>query len=1104
MAEDLPVWLTNIGLGEYLPRFADQAIEFRDLARLTEADIGRLVTPLAHRKRLMRAIAAIAGGEPAAHRRPAAARRPAERRHLTVMFSDIVDSTALSHRLDPEDLSAVMHRYRSICARVAGRFGGHIIRYTGDGALICFGWPQAFEDHAERSICAGLELVRAVASDEAAGVQPFAIRIGISSGLVAIGATDDERGTEDVIGETMHVASRLQGLAAANSVVIAPSTYRLARSVFDYRDLGERRLKGLPKAVRVRQVVRARPHDTRFEAYRSPKLAPLVGCAPQLTRLASLWDRVKSGAGQIVLLSGEAGIGKSRLAREFRGRVRKDAAAVLHFQCLPLHAETALYPVIQQWWIAAELSADDDAETQADKVRRVLRRIGSETELAVALICAMLQIHAASVAPLPELTPQQFRQKLVELLWTTLRQSSASGAILVIVEDVQWMDPTSEELILRAFGELQRLPICIVATCRGRFAETWRRHPHTTSIALERLSEANGNALVRSVGGRKLTNELVAQIVARAEGVPLFLEELTQAVCDRRMRSGMSWSKAGIPATLQALLTERLDRLGDAKPFAQVAAVLGRQFTADALMVVMRRSAGEIREAMRHLIASGQVKHCGRPADTFVFKHALAHDAAYESLLNSDKRRLHRKALGYFEERQKHSIGRMAETLAHHAERGEVWDKALQYLTSACDRAIEKSANREAIALFDRGLAALAHLPEQQAAVQAIDLRRKIYPALSAMGDMDRLMTVLREADELSQHIGDKRRQAAAQSQLAVGLWLAGQHRQGLDYAEKAAMLAGEVDDFAILLRARLARAHLHHALGMVRDAADMYAAILSMLPGELAYKRFEGPVLPSVLAHGFLAWCAIDLGDFALAKSTTDAAQRIIDEVPHPYSVVWVYLARGLYHAARRETGDAITAFETAQTLNERSEMRLPNAIAWLAAAYLQDGRARHALRLLSKADRAATYKSGGKYNWIHHRLSLAQAHLALGDIAAARAEIAQAQQLAEAAGEVLHLGWALKIRGDVESVTLEAGGRPAARAYADAVAIAAPRGLRVLEAHAHAGLARLLSRAGRGGEAGSHRARAVALYRDLGLDAWSERRFGQANAKPLVGIIA
>jgi tetratricopeptide (TPR) repeat protein len=869
-------------------------------------------------------------------------------------------------------------------------------------------------------------------------------------------------------------------VAAANSVAIAPTTYRLARGVFEYRDLGERRLKGLPKPARLRQVLRARVLDTRFEAYRAPKLAPLVGRAGQVALLAGLWQHVTSGAGQIVLISGEAGIGKSRLAQEFCDAARGDDAEVVHFQCLPLHAATALYPVSQYWWTTAELSSRDSPEIQADKVTQLLRRIGIETEPAAALMCSLLQIRASNIA-LPELSPQQFRETLVELLWAVLRRMSERGALVVVVEDAQWIDPTTEELLLRAFAELRRLPICIVATRRGEFPESWRRRRYATTVALERLSPEDSHSLVRSVGGRGLKSELVKPIVARGEGVPLFLEELTQAVRERRVSSRAHWSKAGIPATLHALLTERLDGLGEAKHLAQVAAVLGRQFSAKALAAVSGHSEEDVEEAVGQLLASGLVQRVGRGAGGLAFKHALVHDAAYESLLNSDKRRWHRKALRYLEERQKHSTARVAEAFAYHAERGEVWMKAVQYLAAACARATAKSANLEAIALFDRGLAALAHLPPDQAATHAIDLRRQVYPALSAMGDTERLMTVLREADELAQRIGDRGRQAAVQSQLAVGLWLAGQHRKGLEYAERAAALAAETGDFAIMLRARLARAHLHHALGMVREAADMYAAILRLLTGDLAYKRFDSPVLPSVLAHGFLAWCAIELGDFALARSTIDAAQHIIKDVSHPFSVVWVYLARGLYHLARRETRDAISAFETAQTLNERSEMRLPNATAWLAAAYVQDGRAHEALKLLSKADRAATYKSGGKYNWFHHHLSMAIVHLALGHVAAARAAVGEAQQIAETAEELLHLGWALKVRGDVE--TAGGAGETAARAYADALAIAEPRGLKVLQAHCHAGIARLHARAGRTGEASAHRRRAAAMFSALGL---------------------
>jgi tetratricopeptide (TPR) repeat protein len=353
------------------------------------------------------------------------------------------------------------------------------------------------------------------------------------------------------------------------------------------------------------------------------------------------------------------------------------------------------------------------------------------------------------------------------------------------------------------------------------------------------------------------------------------------------------------------------------------------------------------------------------------------------------------------------------------------------------------------------------------------------------MGDIDRLIAIMREADQLAGSMGDKRRQAATLSHLANGLWMAGQHRSGLDYAELAEKLGLEIEDFGISLSARFNHAQLDHALGMIREAAQRFASILEMLQGDLAYKRFGWMALPSVLASGFLTWCAVDLGDFPLARRTIDRAFHIVDQVPDPYSIVYANLANGLYHLGRGEAREAVSAFEVAKSVSERSQMALPIAGAWLATAYVHAGQPQEALAVLTEADRAATYMRGGRYNWFYHHLGMAQASLAVDDISCAETAVARAEELAVAAEEIVHLAWACKVKGDIATAAVDGPEEAGGLAYAQALNIAEPRGLRPLEAHCHAGLAGLNDRLGRAEEAVRHRLKAEEIYRALGLSS-------------------
>jgi class 3 adenylate cyclase len=448
-----------------------------------------------------------------------------ERRHLTVVFSDLVGFTALSQELDPEELSGIVDWNHRICHQVMERFGGYVARYVGDGILTYFGWPQATEDDAERSVRAGLELVEAVSSGHLQAGRPMAIRVAIASGLVVVRTLDDGVG-KDVIGETPNLAARLQSLAEPNTVVIAPSTWRLTGEMFEYRDLGEHSLKGITGPVRVRQVLRARTVGSRFEGYREQWLVPFVGRDEPMSVLMQQCGCVRQDKGQAILISGEAGVGKSRLVREFYQHIRDEIVAVKRYQCSSLHATTALYPVIQQIRMAAGFSDQETADERAEKVRRILRSSALDVEPALALVCNLLQIKASNVAGVPDLAPQLLREYLVETLCAHAFTHPERTPVLAIIEDVQWMDPTTEELILRALSQPSQDLVCLIATSREVFPEGWRRSGRTLSILLERLNSADSASLIRCISSGRFDDQIVQRVVARADGIPLFPRHL--------------------------------------------------------------------------------------------------------------------------------------------------------------------------------------------------------------------------------------------------------------------------------------------------------------------------------------------------------------------------------------------------------------------------------------------------------------------------------------------------------------------------------------------------------------------------------------------------
>ena len=657
---DIGGWLRRLGLEQYEAAFRENDIDETVLPGLTHETLKELgVASVGHRVKLLDAIAALRSDKsdetPAVEAATTSSVQSvysedrAERRQVTVMFSDLVGSTALSARMDPEDLREVISAYQASVANMVRRFGGFVAKYLGDGVLVYFGYPQAHEDDAERAVHAGLEAIAAVTALKFS--VPLQTRVGIATGLVVVGDLigSEEAQEHGIIGETPNLAARLQALAEPNTVVLAESTRKLLGNLFELQDLGPQELKGIPGPVRAWAALRPSSVEGRFEALRVGGLTELVGRQEELELLLRHWSRAKGAEGQVVLLSGEAGIGKSRLTAALLESVATEPHGRLRYFCSPQHTDSALYPIIGQIERAAGLAHDDEPRAKLDKLDAVLAQTSTPAEDA-ALLAEMLLLPNDGRYPAPDSTPEQRRQRTLEALTSQLAGLARQQPVLIIFEDVHWVDPTSLEVLGRIVDRIKTLRALLIVTFRPEFNAPWVGQSHVTSLTLNRLGEREAAAIIARLAGNKaLPADVLAEIVERTDGIPLFVEEMTKAVLEaesegaaRRTVAAVPFSALAVPASLHASLMARLDRLGAAKEVAQIGSAIGREFSHALLAAVVRETVPELGRALDRLIAAGLLFRQGVPPHAnYLFKHALVQDAAYGALLREPHFRTH-------------------------------------------------------------------------------------------------------------------------------------------------------------------------------------------------------------------------------------------------------------------------------------------------------------------------------------------------------------------------------------------------------------------------------------------------------------------------------
>ncbi len=732
---DVAAWLKGLGLERYAAAFRDNEIDWQVLPSLTADDLKEIgIAPVGHRRRLIDAIAAL--GQAPAPAPPSL--EGAERRQLTVMFCDLVGSTALSASLDPEDLRAVIAVYHQAVGKTVAGFDGFVAKYMGDGVLIYFGYPRAHEDDAERAVRAGLALIDAIGRPEV-GSANLQARVGIATGQVVVGDLIGEGPAQEhaVVGETPNLAARLQALAEPDAVVIAAGTRRLLGDLFECRDLGAVEVKGIAGPVPAWQVLRASGVASRFEALRGSALTPLIGRDEEIDLLLRRWARAKAGDGQIVLVSGEAGLGKSRLAAALAERLHAEPHLRLRYFCSPYHQDSALFPFIDQFGRASGFARDDLPAARLAKLEALLA-LAAPPDEDVALLADLMSLPASTRYPPPDLSPQRKKERTLAALIRQLEGLAWRQPVLMIFEDAHWIDPTSRELLDLTVERVRGLPVLLIVTFRPEFQPPWTGQPQVTMLALNRLDRRDRTALIEEIaGGKALPDEVVVQIADRTDGVPLFVEELTKSVIEsgllREVGDRYVLDRAlppfAIPTTLHNSLMARLDRLASVRLVVQIGAAIGREFSYALLRILSRLPEDELQAALGRLVAAELVFQRGAPPEAvYSFKHALVQDAAHGSLLRNARQQLHAQIAAALETHSPEIIDSQPELLAqHYAEAGLV-EKSVACWEKAGRRSAARSATAEAAAQLKKGLDQLALLPDSP------ERRRRELEFCSALG----------------------------------------------------------------------------------------------------------------------------------------------------------------------------------------------------------------------------------------------------------------------------------------------------------------------------------------------------------------------------------
>jgi len=1081
---DVTQWLQSVGLGEHAPAFVAQGIEVELLPQLGDADLKELgVAMLGHRKRLLLAIAElVAGRTNAVHVAPSRPAREAERRQLTVMFCDLVGSTQLAGCLDPEDLQTLIRGYHHTVAAAVAPYDGHVAQLLGDGCLIYFGYPRAHEDDAERAVHAALNVINAVARVRPKGGVALQTRIGIATGPVVVGeiGAGTPAAEQTASGETPNLAARLQGQASPGEIVVSAETRRLAGAAFEFEATGELRLKGFAGPIPAWRVRGERSVASRFEAQHESELIQFVGRTSEVSLLLERWNLARDGEGQVMLLSGEAGIGKSRICQTLRERLAAERHATVLLQCSPYHSSSALYPLVQYFERAAGITPADSPEQRGQKLERL---IGTEMELSPVSHGALLRLMGAPDGgrlPTAGANPQQEAAQTLQAPIDLLRALARRLPVLLLIEDAHWIDPSTEQLGALAVELSRDARLLLLVTARPEYAPPWGSPANLTRLALNRLGQRQCAELVAAVtGGRMLPAEVLAQIIAKTDGIPLFVEELTKTV----VQSGLLEDTAdgyrlrgplqtlAIPSTLQDSLMARLDRLAPAKEVAQVGAMIGREFSQRLLAGVLGLAQAKLAEALDELVRSGLVARRGVAPDAiYTFRHALIRDTAYNSMLKTQRMQRHGQIAAAIGQVEPDTMATQPELLAYHCQEGGQTADAFRHWLAAGDLAAGRVAIREAVTHYRAALALLPTLEVQGDADDVeLDLQLKLGNLLMQTEGFGSAATVAcySRARELASQQGKNDKCVLACSGIAASLWSAGRFDDVLGLvgqlaSDDPARLRPMSRIFLAVLAglARLSLGALGEARAATRDAMRELALIS---PEE---RQDINGVDPMVLALAQSVSISVHEGKLEQADAETLAALQIAQARDHAPTRAWA-LSLARWMAFRK--GDMEESIRLSQQVLELSERmgfkaRLGSGRILLGRAVVASGRVDEGTRLLREGF--------AMWSALGFRAGSSEFASIAADVLIEAERIADAEVFVRAGEkaqtEIPERHFAAELARLRARLWQSSGDHRAAEScYRQAIAIADGQGAKLFALRAATDLARLLQAQGRSSEA-------------------------------------
>jgi class 3 adenylate cyclase/tetratricopeptide (TPR) repeat protein len=992
-----------------------------------------------------------------------------ERKRITILFADINGSTAMIDGLDPEQADERLQPILDVMTEAVERYDGTVHQWQGDGIVALFGAPVACEHHAVHACCAALAMQDAVRQWQDIAL---AIRVGLHSGEVVMRPVKGGRfDAFDVIGPAVHLAARMEQSAEPGTIRLTAETARLAGSFIEARLLGPLPVRGLSRPVEVMELVRINPRRTRWAARAGHGLTDFTGRDREMAVLTEAIGRAEAGVGQLVTLVGEPGMGKSRLVHEFIQSTRTRDWSVAKMSAMPFGRNIAYLPIasLVRSWLQIR-QKDDPAEIGA-RIETQVGALGWDLVDIVPALRAVLDLPVED-AGWRQSNPAERRGRIIDGLVRLILRGAETTPLLILVEDLHWLDSETLAVIDAVVRRMTRSRLMVIATWRPEFTAPWNDQDHFSTIEVGPLGGEPAQTMLMSLlGAAGEVAEVVPVLLERAAGTPLVIEEMVRTLVATGALAGRIGSlrltglvaDLHVPDTIEALIAERIDRLPfDQKNLLQAAAVIGRQVPLNLLRDIARLPDDRLRSLLGALEDERLLRR-SLPAEEveYEFTHAFVHEVVCHGLLRSHARVLHALTVEVIERQFASRLGEQVVRLAEHALLAEMWDKAVGYFLTAIAQAVERSANREAVALFEHALTAAGKLPPGPAATEAaIDLRLAVISALLPLGEHARLVRLLDEARDLAIGIDDRPRLARIYPPLIRTLWMAGEHNAARAVAERAVALADELGDPAGNLAARFHLGLVSHALGEYRTAVELHGQVVAQLAGPLALERFGWAGYPSVISRSFLAWSLIELGEFDRAAEVVVDGQRLAARTGHAYSLVMINAAAGLLELRVGRPHRAVALLETAATTCAAHEVRTldPLVCAWLGMALARAGEVERSVALLEPGDTKGE-PPVGQYIRFFCLLGLAEAYRAAGRHGEALVAAEKALDLARSTGEQGHAAHALVLIGDVVAA---ADPERAAEVWRRAVDIGNACGMRPLVAECRYRLGELSLKSG------------------------------------------